>query len=361
MKKERTLLNPSSRLVKLGPNRTILQTQASSQKVRLSSRSISSPKLLTQIEAIVLAHQSLTTDAPTQSTQFSHHLSLLSARSSSQRRDSLAFLTTSITSRPVNTPLPQPVSVLLPKLNPLILDGSNSVRSQLLKCLAVLPPPDIAPHVGHTLLYIRAGLTHLAADIRSSATDLLYWAIETCPNELVSCTGGWVKTLKCLLTVLHWQSASFTPGQGAAVRADAWSSSRAPTIGKDRSEGRLPVKTLNVLAAFLRAGLHEEHDADAGGASSEKWPFPLRYVEAHMLPKRSNAFAHLNLFGPARDEESEMYVEREERQRVFKKRFDAVVASGVEDAKREGGEVGRAAAGVAKARAEGMEGFESDR
>ena len=80
-----------------------------------------------------------------------------------------------------------------------------------------------------------------------------------------------------------------------------------------------------------------------------------------MLPKRSNAFAHLNLFGPPRDEESEMYVECEERQRIFQKRFNAVVASGVEGAKREGGEVGRAAAGVAKALAEGMEGFESDK
>ncbi|KAL9133241.1 MAG: hypothetical protein Q9175_005583 [Cornicularia normoerica] len=312
-------------------------------------------------KAIVLAHQSLTTNAPTQSTQFCHHLSLLSSRSSSQRRDSLASLTTAITSRPVNTPLPQPVSVLLPKLNPLILDGSNSVRSQLLKCLATLPSREIVPHIGHTLLYIRAGLTHLAADIRSSAIDLLLWAIETCPNELVSCTGGWVKTLKCLLTVLHWHAASLTPGKGATARTNAWSSSWAPTLGKDGCEGKLPVKTLNVLAAFLRAGLKEEHDADADATCSEKWSFPLRYVEVHMLPKRSNAFAYLNLFEPLRNEESEMYVEREERQRIFQKRFDAIVFSGVEAAKREEGEVGRAAARVAKALAEGMEGFESHR
>lgn len=80
-----------------------------------------------------------------------------------------------------------------------------------------------------------------------------------------------------------------------------------------------------------------------------------------MLPKRSNAFAYLNLFEPLRNEESEMYVEREERQRIFQKRFDAIVFSGVEAAKREEGEVGRAAARVAKALAEGMEGFESHR
>lgn len=293
--------------------------------------------------------------------QFSHHLSLLSSHSSSQRRDSLAYLTTATTSRPVDAPFPQPISLLLLKLNPLILDGSNSVRSQLLKFLGNLPSREISPHIGHTLLYIRAGLTHLAADIRSSATDLLLWAIGTCPSELVSCAGGWVKTLKCLLTVLHWHATSATPSKGAATGANAWSSSRAPTLGKQGSEGRLPVKTLNVLAAFLSAGLKDEYDTGAGGMYDHKWPIPLRFVEAHMLPNRSNAFAHLNLFGPPRDEESEMYVNQGERQRIFQKKFQAIVSSGVEVAKREGGEVGRAAAGVAKALAEGMQGFELDR
>ena len=317
---------------------------------------------LTVVEAIVLAHQSLSTDAPTQSIQFSHHLSLLSSRSSSQRRDSLAFLTAATISRPVNTPSPQPISVLLQKLNPLILDGSNSVRAQLLRYLTTLPSLEFAPHIGQTLLYIRAGLTHLAADIRSSATDLLLWAIETCPNEVVSCTGGWVKTLKCLLTVLHWNPTSVTPGKAAAVGANAWLSSlQAPIVGKLGFEGKIVVKTLNVLTAFLSAGLKEAHDVDAGGTYYAKWPFPLRYVEAHMPPNRSNAFAHLNLFGLPRDEESEMYVNREERQMIFQKRFQAIVSSGVEAAKREGGEIGRAAAGVAKVLAEGIEGFQQDR
>lgn len=318
-------------------------------------------RILTLIKAIVLAPQSLTPNAPTHSMQFSHHLSLLSSRSSSQRRDSLAYLTTATTSRPVDIPFPQPISVILPKLNPLILDGSNSVRSQLVKYLGTFPSQEIGPHIGHTLLYIRAGLTHLAADIRSSATDLLHWAIKTCPSELVSCTGGWVKTLKCLLTVLHWHVSSVTPGKGASTRANAWSSSQAPPLGKHGSEGKISVKTLNVLAAFLSAGFREEHDADAGGTYYAKWPFPLRHVEAHMLPNRSNAFTRLNLFGPPRDEESEMYLNREERQRIFQKRFMATVSRGIEAAKREGGEVGRAAAGVAKVLAEGMEGFELER
>ncbi|KAK4696951.1 pre-rRNA-processing protein IPI1, partial [Lecanoromycetidae sp. Uapishka_2] len=313
-----------------------------------------------QSKSIVLAKQSLTTVAPTQSAQFSHHLSLLSSKTSTQRRDSLAFLTTAITSRPVNTPLPQPISVLLPKLNPLMLDGSNGVRSQLLRLLRTLPPQDIEPHIGQILLYVRTGLTHLAADIRSSATDILLWAIETCPDdELVSCAGGWVKTLKCLMTVLRWHGPTSSTNK-ASVGGSGWTSMQAPTLSATGAEGKLPVKTLNVLAVFLRAGLAPLADDTANRPFQSKWPFPLRNVEAHMLPTRSNAFARLNLFGLPRDEESEMYVEREERQRIFHKRFRATVEAGVDRVKKEGGEVGRAASEVGKALEDGMEGFRSD-
>lgn len=310
-------------------------------------------------KSIVLAHQSLSTSAPSPSSQFSHHLSLLSSRSSTQRRDSLAYLTTSITSRPVDTPLPQPVSGLLPKLCPLTLDESNGVRAQLLRLFRGLPPQDIEPHIGQLLLYIRAGLTHLAADIRSSATDLLLWALESCENEVVSCAGGWMKTLKHLLTVLHWYPVPSSNGSNGTDRtAGSWTSSRAPTLGYTSSEGKLPVKTLNALAAFLRTGLVPPSAQE--DIQPSKWPFPLRHVECHLVPKRSNAFAHLNLFGSPRDEEGEMYAEREERQRIFQRRFRATVESGLQAAKREGGEVGRAAAGVGKALVEGMEGFEPD-
>ena len=311
-------------------------------------------------KAIVLAKQSLTTTAPSPSNQFSHHLSLLSSKTSTQRRDSLAFLTTAITSRPVNSPLPQPVSVLLPKLNPLILDGSNGVRAQLLRLLRALPPQEIEPHISHILLYIRAGLTHLAADIRSSATDILIWAVETCPNnELVSCAGGWVKTLKCLLIVLHWHAPApaSVKGQGSS---NAWTSARAPTLGSTGTEGKLPVKTLNALATFLRAGLCPDGFAGEATAYQGKWPFPLRHMETMMLPTRSNAFAHLNLFGLPRDEEGEMYVERVERQRIFQKRFRTTVEAGADAARKEGGEIGRAASGVAKVLEEGMKGYEPD-
>ena len=292
--------------------------------------------------------QSLTTTAPSLSSQFSHHLSLLTSRSDSQRRDSLSYLTTAVAARPVNAPLQQPVSVILPNLLPLLLDGSNSVRSQLLKLLRSLPSNDVEDHVGQLLLYIRAGMTHLAADIRSSSMDVLAWVLAIAGPELVSCAGGWVKMLKCFLAMLGW------PNEATAA---AWSSSKA-SFGKGGSEGKVLVKNLNTLASFLRVGLVPIHDTRNAVMVSR---FPLWHVQHQLLPtRRSNCYAHLNLFGPPRDEESEVYEDREARQRIFHMRFQQAIERALEAAKREGGEVGRAAAGVKKVLVEGMDGFEQE-
>ena len=72
--------------------------------------------------AIVVNKQSLNTSAPSATAQFDHHLSLLTSRSDSQRRESLSYLTSAISG---SQKLPQPVSLLLPKLLPLTLDASN--------------------------------------------------------------------------------------------------------------------------------------------------------------------------------------------------------------------------------------------
>ena len=59
-----------------------------------------------------------------------------------------------------------------------------------------------------------------------------------------------------------------------------------------------------------------------------------------MLPTRSNAFGHLNLFGPPRDEEREMYEDVRDRRRVFKGLgYEAAIARGVEGMKKGAGEV----------------------
>ncbi|WEW56708.1 rRNA processing protein [Emydomyces testavorans] len=292
-------------------------------------------------KSIVLNPQSLSATAPSATAQFSHSLSLLNSKSDAQRKESLANLTTAIISRPVDSTLPQPVSVILPSLLPLILDGSNGVRTQLLKLLRALPRTDVEGHAYLLLPYIRAGMTHLAADIRLSAVEILSWLLTVAGQEAVSCAGGWVKTLNCFLSILGWHTEE----------SAKWSSNRA-SFGKAGSDGKPMVKILQAFADFLRVGIcvsdtvdpmNEEDDVDAYDMS-----FPLRQTSQHLLPTKSSPFAYLNLFGQPKDEEGEMYESPEDRLRVFAQRFQQPIQRGIDAARKDGGEVGRASAGVSR-------------
>ncbi|KAI9838944.1 MAG: rRNA processing protein [Sarea resinae] len=300
-------------------------------------------------KAIVLNQQSLSTAAPSSNSQFAHHLSLLTHKSDTQRRDSLAYLTTAISSRPVSSPLPLPLGIILPKLQPLILDGSNSVRQQLIKLLRSLPREQVEDHVEQLLLYVRAGMTHLAADIRNASLDILGWLLDTSGYEVVSCAGGWVKTLKCFLAMLGWQVDS---------GATKWSSKAS--FGKAGSEGKAQVKQFQTLEAFLQIGLVGRASIDTADYSDGcATSFPLWHTQQHLVPQRSNCFAHLNLFGAPRDEESEIYEDKEDRLRLFVT-FRPAIEQGVENARKEGGEVGRAAAGLRKVLIESLRDYSDD-
>ncbi|GKZ24353.1 rRNA processing protein [Aspergillus brasiliensis] len=300
-------------------------------------------------KGITLTQQSLTLHAPSNHQQFTHHVSLLSSKSDAQRRDSLAHLTTHITSKPTSQPLPIPVSTLLPTLSPLILDASTTVRTQLLKLLRTLPPTDVEDHVASLMPYVRAGMTHLAADIRVTAVEVLSWLVEIAGEAVVSCAGGWIKTLNCFLSVLGWHTEE----------SSKWSSNRA-AFGKAGAKGKPMVKVLGVLAEFLDAGIGED-DGDGddevnGGGGGEGMEvdgrgdggFPIVHSDVHMVPKSAQPYVYLNLFGAPRDEEGEMYETREERFRVFKGKFLVPVERGLESARQDGGEVGRASAAVTK-------------
>ncbi|KAF2494128.1 pre-rRNA-processing protein ipi1 [Lophium mytilinum] len=297
-------------------------------------------------KSIVLNQQSLSTNAPSTASQFSHHLSLLSHKADSQRRESLAYLTSAILSTPDGSAIPQPVAVILPEVQRLILDASNSVRHQLLKLLQSLPVADIASHADQLLLYTRAGLTHLAADIRLSSLDIFDWLLQVAGTEVVSCAGGWVKTLKCFLGLLGWETDS----------TGKWSAPKA-TLGKAGSQGKLLVKQISSLGLLVRIGLVPE--AVGSGALAGPWPgFPVTNVEQHMITQRSYVYRHLNIFSTPRDDEAEMYEDREDRQRVFNEKAETAIVAGLEQAKKSGGEVGRAAAQLRKAVLEGMADFQ---
>ena len=283
---------------------------------------------------------------PNPSSQFSTHLSFLTSRSDAQRRDSLSFLASHVSTRSADASLPKPLADIIAKVRPLVLDRSSGVRAQLLRFLRCLPPNQVGNHVEEFLPYFRAGMTHLAAEIQSSTLDMLGWALEVAGTETVTCPGGWVKTLKCFLASLGWSTEATN---------DSWS--RGNSLWEQSGlKDNNHAKTLHTLALFLRIGLEPNIEEEIKKPS--EWPFPLWQVEAHMIPKRSHAFRYLNLFGPPRDEDGEMYEDREERQRIFHKRFQSAIEKGLEVAKGSGGDIGRAAANVKKVLFTGIKDFE---
>lgn len=207
------------------------------------------------------------------------------------------------------------------------------MRGQLLKLLRALPGTDIPDHVVQIMPYVRAGMTHLAADVRVSAVEILAWLVGDADagEEVVSCPGGWVKTLNCFLSVLGWHTEE----------SAKWSASRG-SFGK-AAQGS--VRVLGALAGFLHAGLAlpEDVDSDQGedaDADADQDP----RIRVHMIPQTATPYAYLNLFGQPRDEDGEMYETPEDRRRVFANRFQGAIERGLENARREGGEIGRAAA-----------------
>lgn len=189
-------------------------------------------------------------------------------------------------------------------------------------------------------------MTHLATDIHFSATEMMEWLLETAGDAVVSCAGGWLKMLKTFLAVLSW------PLEPPPKQAKGGGWSHAPVAKTWSSDTKLLTRTLHVLAIFLHCGLDPPSPAPP---QADLWPFPLHNTIAHMLPTRSNAFAHLNLFGAPRDVETQMYEDHEGRRGVFEREgYRDAVKRGFEGCRREGGEVGRAAKGVGRALQGGM-------
>ncbi|KAL7812866.1 Rix1 complex component [Trichoderma aethiopicum] len=285
-------------------------------------------------KAIVMNQQSLSTVAPDVVQQFKHNLSLASSsRSDKQRRDALAYLTSQLSSHPPINPVG--TNILLSKLLPLISDSSTPVRSQLLKLLRVLPEEEAKHSTEQAIMFIRAGMTHLSADISGDSLGVMEWLLDVAEDELVTIPGGWVKTLSTFCVTMGWSLSSAVAGWTSAAR----SSLRA-------KDAQTLARQISILSRFVQAGLRSETAAI---------PSPEEYWDSfYGLPRSANAFEYLNLFGSRRDEESEMYPNREARQQVFYRRFFEPVTKGIEKVKKEGGAVGRAAVGLDQVLKDGM-------
>lgn len=282
-----------------------------------------------------MGQQSLSTEAPDVGTQFKHHLSLAStSRSEKQRKEALAHLTSQLAAdnNPVGT------ATILSRLLPLISDANGPVRGQLLKLFRTLPETEVQHHAAKCILYIRAGMTHLSSEISNDSLSVLEWLLDVAEDETLSCPGGWVKTLKSFCALMGWSVKSST----------GWSS--APKTGLRPKDSQSHARQVGVLARFLRAGLKPELAAPSNPNAF--------HDNMYRIPRAPNPFAYLNLFGTRRDEDAEMYNDRESRQRVFHKRFLESFNRGIDQAKKEGGATGRSAVGLEQALKEGMDGYE---
>ena len=212
-------------------------------------------------------------------------------------------------------------------------------------------------------------MTHLAAGIRETATEAWIWALEVAGEDSVSCAGGWIKGCKTLCVAFGWPAGLPRDDEGAAQKkkkkkkgtettGGGWSNVSATAGHGAVKAGTQPVALLTLLALFLRTGLVERPAASEYSGtdqSQNRWSWVLKHTEMHMLPKRSNAYGYLNLFGEKRDEEGECYRDCEERRGVFQRMgFEDTVVRGLDALKKEGGEVGRLGSQVGKVLKEGL-------
>jgi pre-rRNA-processing protein IPI1 len=294
-------------------------------------------------KSIILKQQSVS-ESRDATALFNHNLSLLSSKNETQRRDALQYLTAACLAAGKEG-LPQPVSVVVAKAQPLILDGNSGVRQALLKLFKVLPPAEIGS-LEQVLLYARAGVTHLSTDIRIHSLDLLDWLLNANGEALMACPGGWVKMLMTFQNLLGWKGAVMANG---TIVDGKWTSTAKPS-NTSTASSKLLVHQLNTLAQFLAVGLTSKSNEPLTSARRTAALFPLCHTDSHTLPTKSNSFGYLNLFGAPRDAESETYDSAEERMSIFVEQgLLEAFQLGVKEAKREGGEVGRAAAAIDKA------------
>ena len=266
-----------------------------------------------------------------------------------------------MTATPATEELPQPVAVILPKIEPILLDASQSVRTQLLRLFDALGAYDrnrqqlktklirnseFGQHIEKLVLYVLAALSHLSSSIRSTGLDVLVLLLQVVPQDLVASKGGFSKPFKTLIALLGWST-----GTTSSQKQAGWTASKPISNTNSITDPKAKVKVLSALAQLLQAALNgPAQDLDI--IDSAVLCFPLRHAWLHNNPPKANSYAHLGLFTPpaARKDTAEEGTERletiEERTEWLKERYIDALSAGIEASKKEGGEVGRAAKAV---------------
>ncbi|KAI2634819.1 Pre-rRNA-processing protein IPI1 [Hypomontagnella submonticulosa] len=293
-------------------------------------------------KAIVLQQQ-LAENAPNPVERFKYNLSLTSSRADTQRRDALSYLAGQLSTNPPTNPVG--TSTLLQKLLPMMSDSYGPVRGQLLKLLRNLPADEVRPHVEKIMLYIRGTMTNISQEVKDDGLNYMEWLLEVAGEDVVSSAGCWVKPLRDFMSVLGW-TVKVTP---ATATKSGWTSAPRTTFGAKKYGQSFPRQML-VLSKFLEMGFKP--------GMPTPWTPNDWFSNISRVPRTPDPFGYLGLFKPTRDEDGEIYRNREDRQDIFQKRFRAAVEAGVDMAKKEGGTAGRAAATLDQVLKDGMSDYE---
>ncbi|KAI2464405.1 Pre-rRNA-processing protein IPI1 [Annulohypoxylon bovei var. microspora] len=293
----------------------------------------------------IVLQQQLAENAPNPTERFKHNLSLTASRSDTQRKDALSYLAGQLSTTPPTNPVG--TSTLLQKLLPVMSDSSGPVRNQLLKLLRNLPADEVRPHVEKIMLYIRGTMTNISQEVKDDGLNYMEWLLDVAGEDVVSSPGCWVKPLRDFMSVLGW-TAKPVPIAGAK---SGWSSAPRTTFGAKKYGQSFPRQML-ILSKFLEMGFKPSEPTP--------WTPSDWFGNIGRVPRTPDAFGYLGLFKPPRDEDGEIYRNREDRQDIFQKRFMAVVEIGVDMAKKEGGTAGRAAATLDQVLRDGMADYEQN-
>jgi pre-rRNA-processing protein IPI1 len=286
--------------------------------------------------AISVSQQSLSTSAPSASSQFSHHLGLLNHKSDTQRKESLAHLISSLKDA---DQLPLPASSIVSKVRPALLDSSASIRSQAIKLLELLPAEAVIDNAEQLLLYAHVTMTHLSPTFRLVGLDLMEWLLNVAGDSVVGLPGGWSRSLECFLSVLGWSHLS------KVKSTTGWSAAGAQP-SKAADDEKLKTRGLQVLAVLLQVGLQFEAKSLQEQQREAAEVFPLHQARQYLISTQGNPYGYLGLFDDTGKSRLEDVTER---QVFFAEHAAGCVEIGVEQMKKEGGRVGRASVEVEKA------------
>jgi len=172
--------------------------------------------------------------------------------------------------------------------------------------------------------------------------DVLAWAIQLAPEEMLCSRGGWTKMIGLVLNMLGWSAA------GAA------SQRHAPKATKDRSSEQL--KAINNLKLYFDAGFANAESTDS--LRGNHWP--LAQANSHTIATSGDAYRYLNLYEPGEELLSENTYERAERQLAYDSYLRSSIEAGIASAKLLSGEIGRSAAALEKVINRGMADFRKE-